>query len=163
MTKIIRPNGFTLIELLIVIVIIGILAALIATNLYGGRQRATDNQKKTNLGQLKIALHSYYATYHIYPAGPNGIALNACGVGGTSTCTSGASFTADGTEYLSKLPSDFRYYQCNDGDDFRLKSTLINVSDADIPDSQTRCPASTCTRPDGLLIFGASDYVVCGQ
>lgn len=157
-------SGFTLIELLIVIVIIGILAAFISTNLVGGRQRASDTQKKTNLNQLKLALHSYYATYHHYPGGPNGLAFNGCGLDGATTCVSGASFTADGVEYLSKLPSDFRYYQCMDGDDFRLKTTLTNASDIDIAESQSRCPAASCERPGGLLSFSPTiDYVLCSE
>lgn len=159
-----KKLGFTLIELLVSIVIIGILTALISVNLYGGRQRASDSQKKSGLNQLKLALHSYYATYHHYPAGSNGLAFYACGIGGASACGSGGSFVADGTEYLSKLPSDFRYYQCNGGDDFRLKTTLINTSGSDIAESQARCPASSCQRPEGLLVFSPTvDYVLCGQ
>ena len=71
-------------ELLIVITIMGILTALVATNLYGARQRASDSQKKTNLRELKTALHLYYGNFHRYPnaAGNNGFNFYACGVSG---------------------------------------------------------------------------------
>jgi prepilin-type N-terminal cleavage/methylation domain-containing protein len=164
-----KRHGFTLIELLIVIVIMGILATLITTNLFGARERAGDNQKKTNLNQLKIALLSYYVSYRTYPpnGNPVGFAFNACGVGGTNSCASSTSLTADGREYLSKIPKnsggqyEFRYYQCNGGDDFRLKINLTNASDPDIADSQTRCPAASCLGT--TLSFGPTDYVVCGN
>ncbi|MFZ2200063.1 MAG: type II secretion system protein [Microgenomates group bacterium] len=153
-------KGFTLVEMLVVIVVMGILAALISTNLYGARTRATDSQRKTTLNQLKIALHSYYATYHKYPLWTNGLTFNACGVGGTSSCTT--SFTADGVEYLNKLPKsgsyfDFRYYSCLNEDDFRLKISLNNASDPDIAISKARCPEGCNTT------YSANTYVLCAN
>lgn len=161
-----RP-GFTLIELLIVIVIIGILAALITTNLFGARQRAGDNQKKSNLNQLKLALQLYYTNYHVYPpnGNPLGFSFNACGDDGISSCSQSTSFTANNVEYLSKIPRNgnqyaFKYYSCNGGDDFRLKTELVNASDGDIQESQLRCPIDTC----GLQItYNSTDYVICGN
>jgi len=162
-----NKNGFTLIELLIVIVIIGILAALITTNLFGARERAGDNQKKTNLNQLKIALQLYYTNYRSYPpnGNPLGFSFNACGEDGISTCSQSTSFTANNVEYLSKIPRNgnqyaFKYYSCNNGDDFRLKTELVNASDQDISESQLRCPLDSC----GLQItYKPNDYVICGN
>lgn len=160
-----NKHGFTLIELLIVIVIMGILAALITTNLFAARQRAQDSQKKSNLNQLQVALQSYYANYRHYPnnAGNNGFNFFACGVAGQEQCTT--SLTADNIEFMAKLPkttsgqNDFRYYPCAGGDDFRLKINLAIESDADIQDSQNRCPAGTCTGQS--LSYGTTDYIVC--
>jgi general secretion pathway protein G len=165
----IKKSGFTMIELLIVIVIMGILSAIAVTNLVGARQRAADSQKKSNLNQLRIALHSYYATYHHYPVNGNpvGFAFMACGVGGDDSCATSTSFTADGTEYMSKLPRntggqyEFRYYSCNDNDDFRLKINLSTTSDADIQESQANCPTNTCLGTS--VSYGNTDYVVCGN
>ncbi len=157
-------KGFTLIELLIVITIMGILAALISTNLFGARERAQDSQKKSNLEQLKTALHSYYANYRNFPASTNGMTIFGCGVNGTSQCTD--SFTAGGVEYLNKFAKsgsfyEFRYYQCNGGDDFRLKINLTNASDPEILESQANCPANICVGQS--LSFGSTDYVLCGN
>lgn len=165
----IKKHGFTLIELLIVIVIMGILAAIITTNLFSARQRAQDSQKKSGLNQLQVALHSYFVNYHKYPnnAGNNGFNFYACGVRGQEQCLTG-NFTADGVEYMGKLPqtstgqNDFRYYPCGGGDDYRLKINLDIASDADIAASQLKCPANTCAGQS--LSYGVeSDYVLCGD
>lgn len=150
-----------MIELLIVIVIMGILMSLITVNLYGARQRASDSQKKTNLRELKTALHLYYGNFHRYPnaAGNNGFNFFGCGVSGNDKCI--GTFTAGSIEYMARLPNDFRYYPCNGGDDFRLKVNLQITSDVEIRDSQARCPANTCLGKS--LSFGASDYVICGN
>lgn len=161
-------KGFTLIELLIVIVIIGILAGLVITNLVGGRERASDSSKKRNLEQLKISLHLYYTDFGHFPnaAGNNqGVNFYACGEFGTALCSN--TFTADNKEYMGKLPknsggqNDFRYYPCNGGDDFRLKINLTNKSDPDALESQSRCPLDTCVGQS--LSYSAEDYVLCGN
>lgn len=159
-----HKKGFTLIELLIVITIMGILAALISTNLFGARERALDSQKKSNLQQVKTALHSYYANYRKFPASTNGMTIYGCGANGTSQCTD--SFTAAGVEYLNKFAKSgsfyaFRYYSCSDVDDFRLKINLTNASDPEILESQANCPANTCVGQS--LSFGSTDYILCGN
>ncbi len=156
-----------MIELLIVITIMAILMALVTTNLYGARQRASDSQKKTNLRELKTALHLYYTNFRTYPnaALNNGFNFYACGVSGNDKCT--GTFTAGSIEYMARLPmtpsgqNDFRYYPCNGGDDFRLKINLQIISDEGILESQSRCPANTCLGKS--LSFGTSDYVLCGN
>jgi len=160
-------KGFTLIELLIVIVIIGILAGVVITNLVGGRERAQDSSKKRNLEQLKIALHLYYTDFGHFPnaAGNNGFNFYACGEPGNALCSN--TFTAGNKEYMGKLPknsggqNDFRYYSCGGGDDFRLKINLANASDPDAAESQSRCPADTCSGQS--LSFGSTDYILCGN
>lgn len=160
-------KGFTLIEILIVIVIIGILAALVITNLVGGRERASDSSKKRNLEQLKVSLHLYYTDFSHFPNDPrnNGFNFYACGEAGNALCSN--TFTADNKEYMGKLPknsggqNDFRYYPCNNGDDFRLKINLVNKSDPDALESQSRCPLDTCEGQ--TLSYGVEDYVLCGN
>ena len=62
-------RGFTLIELLIVIVIMGILAAivvgLVATN---SRNRANDVTKKADMREIQTALEQYFVDNDHYPA-----------------------------------------------------------------------------------------------
>ena len=164
-----KKNGFTLIEILISITIVGILAALVITNLVGGRERAYDSTKKRNLHELQLALNLYLIDFGGYPnaAGNNGFNFYACGETGTSQCSS--SFTANNKEYMSRLPktttgqNDFRYYPCS-GTDYRLKINLSNSSDPDILESQSRCPDDTCSgKTPATLNYGTKDYVVCGS
>lgn len=62
-------RGFTLIELLIVIVIMGILAAivvgLVATN---SRNRANDVTKKADMREMQTAIEQYFVDNDVYPA-----------------------------------------------------------------------------------------------
>ncbi len=55
-------KGFTLIELLVVISIIGILAALTLTGFSAARKNARDTQRKSDLGQYRVALEAYSST-----------------------------------------------------------------------------------------------------
>ena len=160
--------GFTLIELLIVISIIGILAALMVTNISGARGRARDAKLKSELNSVKNGLELYHNVYGQYPATGNGLSFNACGTGGTASCPvcSTATFAAGGADgcqnvFMQSLTRSgnyffFRYYPCASGDDYRLKVTLENKSDPDLAEGQLRCPASTCS-----LTYGATDYLIC--
>lgn len=163
-------KGFSLIELLIIIVIMGILMALVTTNLFGARTRGTDSQKKSNLKELKTALQLYFVDYHGYPVTDMGLYFKACGTDGDERCPvcSTADFASGGADgcdriYAKKIElssgrfPNIRYYQCEGGDDFRLKISLSNASDSDILESQARCPAC------GGTTYGATDYVVCGN
>ncbi|MBL8032032.1 MAG: type II secretion system protein, partial [Candidatus Doudnabacteria bacterium] len=64
-----RRNGFTIVELLIVIVVIGILAA-IALNSYAGIQRNARNQQNVSLAQAwhKALLAYAVANGNAYPS-----------------------------------------------------------------------------------------------
>ncbi|MDZ7587219.1 MAG: type II secretion system protein [Patescibacteria group bacterium] len=137
-----KHKGFTLIELLVVITIIGVLAALITTNLSDARARARDSQKKQNFQQLKTALRLYYNDNQAYPVD-----------GGTPYNT----LTLN-SQYIQSIPS-FRYYeQLDDGNGFIIVVALENPSDPDIAASQLTCPASLAT---SLTYNPNADYAVC--
>lgn len=166
MKKLFR-KGFTLIELLIVIAIIGILAALVLTNLNSARERARDVRRKSDLDGIAKSLRLYYSDNSSFPD-DNGGSIGSCG----GTCAWGGSFTnaAGTTVYMSHLPldpsssagSDIAYQYWSDGSDtFALVAVLENLSDPSIISSQTTCAAAyasfTGTKtPD-------RDYVVCAQ
>ena len=54
-------KGFTIVELLIVIVIIGILAAIVIVAYNGVSARANDTKRITDMKNVKTAIESYYA------------------------------------------------------------------------------------------------------
>lgn len=164
-----KKLGFTLIELLIVISIIGVLAALLTTNFVAGRDRAYDAKAKGDLQSIKTALHSYYINYHKYPDNGSYVGnplFKGCGATGTTACTASSPFAANNIEYLSKLPTSYNYYQCSGGDDFRLKVTLKNKSDADIAQSKLNCPDTTCGGVSPVTLNYAAptkyEYILCG-
>ncbi|MCE7897648.1 MAG: hypothetical protein DPW11_00065 [bacterium] len=149
-------RGFTLIELLIVITIIGILSALVLTNVQGVRERARDARRKSDLNAIKTALRLYYNDFGSYPTSTNGI-IEGCS-DGTTACTWGSAFASTNT-YMNSLPldpssttSNPRYYTYTQtsADTYTLTAELENASDPDAADSQARCGVGSGT-----------DYVVC--
>ncbi len=63
-----REQGFTIVELLIVIVVIGILAALVITTYNGIQQKGRNTERTTDLKAVKSQLEAYYAQNGRYPA-----------------------------------------------------------------------------------------------
>jgi type II secretion system protein G len=156
-------RGFTLIELLIVITIIGILSALVLTNVQGVRERARDARRKSDLTAIKSSLRLYYNDFRAFPDSSSGNIL-AC----SGPCTWGSSRFANGeTIYMNTLPTDplntastprsYAYYQITD-DSYALIATLENASDQDIAESQSRCstPYASISNKDE-----EHDYVIC--
>jgi prepilin-type N-terminal cleavage/methylation domain-containing protein len=56
-----RQSGFTIVELLIVIVVIGILAALVITTFSGIQQKGRDTKRQTDVKALHSQLEAFYA------------------------------------------------------------------------------------------------------
>lgn len=63
-----RNQGFTIVELLIVIVVIGILAALVITT-YGGIQaKARNGKRASDIQSVQTQLEAFYAQNQFYPS-----------------------------------------------------------------------------------------------
>jgi prepilin-type N-terminal cleavage/methylation domain-containing protein len=60
-------RGFTIVELLIVIVVIGILAALVIVTYNGIQQKARDTERKTDIKALQGHMEAYWADNAKYP------------------------------------------------------------------------------------------------
>ena len=63
-----KQTGFTIVELLIVIVVIGILAALVITTFTGIQQKARDTERQTDIKAIYGQVEAYYAQNGKYPA-----------------------------------------------------------------------------------------------
>lgn len=148
MNKLLK-KAFTLIELLIVIAIMGILTALITSNLQSARSRARDARRKSDLNSVQQALRLYYSDHQSFPL--------------TAEVTWGSPLTdVNGTVYMNILPYDptsstttpVSYsYTSATGASYIIVANLENLSDPDIADSQLRCSG-----PNGV-----SDYIVCEE
>lgn len=68
MLKKTSQKGFTIVELLIVIVVIGILAALVLNTFSGVQKRARDTQRQTDVNAIATQLEVYYNDHGTYPA-----------------------------------------------------------------------------------------------
>ena len=66
-------SGFTLIEIMVVIVIIGILAALIVPNVIGRQDQALLVAAKQDISTIKSALKLYYLDNQRYPTTEQGL------------------------------------------------------------------------------------------
>lgn len=99
-------RGFTIVELLIVIVVLGILAAITIVAYNGIQQRARDTTRKSDIATITKALEYYYQINDKYPPS----------AGGSTVINSGWSTTADASwqylvnilvpTYVSSLPKD---------------------------------------------------------
>lgn len=72
-----RQQGFTLIELMIVIVILGLLASLVAPNLFGNVDKAARQTAKTQMSALETALETYRLDVGDFPQDLNELRSSA--------------------------------------------------------------------------------------
>src|SRR5665647_1797967 len=106
-----KQHGFTIVELLIVIVVIGILAAITIVAYSGIQTRARDAIRKEDVTTITKAMELYYVDNGSYPP-------TSCTLGAGCKINSGWNSTADASwsnleaylvpKYISKLPQDPR-------------------------------------------------------
>lgn len=96
-----NTKGFSLIELMVVLVILGILAALVAPNIMGRVDQALIQQAKTDMKSIETALKLYKLDNFNYPSTEQG--LEAL-VSKTSIPPVPKNFKTGG--YLDRVPKD---------------------------------------------------------
>jgi|KBSMisStaDraftv2_1062788.scaffolds.fasta_scaffold567205_1 prepilin-type N-terminal cleavage/methylation domain-containing protein len=97
MTNLRGQSGFTLIEVLVVVVIIGVLAAIAIPQFTGHRGRAFEATLKADLRNAAVAEEAYYAQNQVYKTGALSAStlpgynktqeINMTAVAGTTTFT----------------------------------------------------------------------------
>jgi prepilin-type N-terminal cleavage/methylation domain-containing protein len=100
-------KGFTIVELLIVIVVIGILAAITVVAYNGIQTRAQNTKTVQSVASYVRILHIYAATYGTYPVTNQFPCLSTEGTAcakdsGASTCY-GLGSTTSNTAYITEL------------------------------------------------------------
>lgn len=91
----VSPRGFTLIELLLVMVILGILAAVVVPKLVGRTDQAKISAAKTDISNLSQALDAYEIDNGKFPSSEEGLNALIENPGGLQTWKH---------PYINKLP-----------------------------------------------------------
>jgi type II secretion system protein G len=97
-------RGFTIVELLIVIVVIGILAAITIVAYNGIQKRASDTRRRSDIEIITKALEMYYIDVGRYPAGSGSTTINASW--STTADASWQNLINALKPYVATLPSD---------------------------------------------------------
>jgi prepilin-type N-terminal cleavage/methylation domain-containing protein len=104
-----NKNGFTIVELLIVIVVIGILAAITIVSYNGIQQRSRNTQVITGVEAYYKALRSYHAVNGSYPATAGclgeGYPTDRCWEGDSGTFDVNATLDSNLASFISKKPT----------------------------------------------------------
>lgn len=100
-------KGFTIVELLIVIVVIGILAALTLNSFSQAQAKGRDGKRIDDIAAVQKAVEGYYAVGGSYPV-PNGIGGDGCLSSPWWNCWGAGSSTNRlvGAEYLRDMQQD---------------------------------------------------------
>jgi len=69
-----KPQGFTLIEILVVIIVLGLLAALVGPRILGRVSEARSATARTQIDLLGLALDNYRLDNGVYPTTEQGLA-----------------------------------------------------------------------------------------
>lgn len=138
-----REAGFTIVELLIVIVVIGILAAITIVSYTGITTRANTAKAQTNAVAVQKVAEAYYADNNAYPTA----VADFTAAGNAATLPTGITFLA-GTTALDATNGDDSVIYAEDSPD----GAIVQYWDFDAgaavtitlgsPSTTTRVPAS---------------------
>ena len=148
-----RQRGFTMIEILVVMIIIGLLAAIGLGNFTSTQLKSRDARRKSDLANIAKALELYYNDRLEYPAAQGG-SIVGCGADFSSliVCDWGTDFSVGETLYMVDLPADptgAEYVYIQQDNWYALYTRLENNLDKDVP------------KPDGLDVPGVYVGVNC--
>lgn len=103
-----RDTGFTLLEMMVVVMIIGLLAAMVVPNLLTNKGKANQKKAVADIVALESALDMYNLDHNRYPNQKEGL---------QALVTSGNSGKASG--YIKRVPVDpwgYEYHYRNPGE-----------------------------------------------
>jgi len=157
------PNqspGFTIVELLVVIVVIGILAAITIVSYTGISQRAVTASVQSDLNNAAKQLKLYYTLYESYPSA---LDANYCPTAPTVDNTYCLKFSSGNTvTYSSVAPtSTFRLSVTNGSISYAVNSSSAPTiaTTANGATTGNPCPANYIPVP-GSGTYGTNDFCV---
>jgi prepilin-type N-terminal cleavage/methylation domain-containing protein len=152
-------HGFTIVELLVVIVVIGILAAITIVAYTGVSQRAVVSSLQSDLNGNATKLKSYYILYGAYPTALDG---NNCPTAPTVDANFCLKSSSSATlSYSSIAPTTFHLTDTNSNNSYAITdstpptlATTINGSTVG-----SACPSGFIPVP-GSGTYGTNDFCV---
>jgi len=167
-----QPGGFTIVELLIVIVVIGILAAITIMAFNGVQTRAKNAKTVSSVTAWAKAIKLYNAEQGTWPTTHSCLGSSTTYVGSNSQCWNSttwivnASFTSQVQPYINGLPEPDTTDVNNGGANTPRRGALYHAANKDIYASYTGltvCPevgvplSSTSPEPGGIYCIYTLD------
>ncbi len=151
--------GFTIVELLVVIVVIGILAAITIVSYTGISQKAVAASIQYDLDNAAKQLKLYYTLYESYPTA---LDANYCPTAPTVDNTYCLKLGDSNTiSYSSLVPSTFRLTATNGSVSYAINSGSAPATVATDSSSSTGSPCPTNFIPvPGSGTYGTNDFCV---
>jgi type IV pilus assembly protein PilA len=152
-----KQKGFTIVELLIVIVVIGILAALVITTYAGIQSKARNAKRQTDIQSLQTQIEAFYSQNGYYPSlgdmnSSTWLATNMKSLD-SNALTDPSNATASTTLVRTPAAKSYSYAPTTDG------AGTVCGSDTTSGGTDTACAYYTLTATYEGTVNGATTYV----